>query len=277
MPKGVYQRKSSQKLTQIRERYDKKHGIETDSTKQWGNSERVGTGEQIDNFSVGNSFETPIEYIEGTERTTSDVDYRHQSIAGRTTDRQGFDRELYRGNGFTDIKDEYSDRSINNIVSSDESRVGSKQTTALKKIKKTIPITPDKPDKTEVKPLKLITQPMSTIEANAMRQKLYQAFVGFFGFIDDFLKMIVDGHEKVEIWSTIEDVDIYVMVDRALINAQKSVVVAQNIRRAVWLWDQVQIGTILGPRFVESWQLLSTKGFSIPGTKRGSGFYGRIK
>lgn len=269
MPKGVYARKQKQ-LERIREEYEKRNGER--GTKQ-------PTHQPLNHLSPGNGVEITTQYAQGTKRPASQLVSGYEGVNGGISDGQAIDREFYRRDGRDDEPDELTDRSLDSALSSHESGVGSVPPTPIKRpVKKKVPtVTPDKPERKQDKPerMKLVAQVMSTVEANANRERLYNTFVGAFAFIDESLQLLTGSTEKVEIWSSIDDADILVMVDRALMNAQKSVAVAQNIRKIIWLWDQVQIGTILMPRFIQTFQLLATKGFSIPGTRKAGGFYAR--
>lgn len=269
MPKGTYTRKTQQ-LKRIREEYEKSHGEPSSGGER--------TRQQVDHLSLRNSLETPVEYLEGAERAIGGPPLGYAGVDGGIRDGQAIDRELHRRHGFTREPDELTDRSNDSALPAYEGGLGAIPTAASvrkRPTKKAPSVTPDKPKKEDTTPTRLVPQPMSSAEANTMRMKMYDTCVGVFQFMDDSLQMMVEGHEKVEIWSTIDDSDIFVIVDRLLTNAQKSAAVAVQVRRVIWLWEQARIGTILMPRAVQSFQLLQTKGWTLPGTRNAQGQYAR--
>lgn len=105
---------------------------------------------------------------------------------------------------------------------------------------------------------------MSAREAEELREVYTQALIGMFGFMDSGIKFTTGGHQEPDIWATIDDGDIKIIVDTRLSAAQHSARAAAGVRRTINWYQQVAIYMILGPRIWMTLEYYSKQGFDLP-------------
>lgn len=109
-----------------------------------------------------------------------------------------------------------------------------------------------------------VKRPLTKSEAEELREVYTQALTGVFEFADKAITFTNGAHQEVEIWSTIDEHDIGIIVDVRLSAAQQSVSAARSVKRTIWAWRHAAIGMILGPRFIQTWQVYADSGFDMP-------------
>lgn len=105
---------------------------------------------------------------------------------------------------------------------------------------------------------------MSEKEAEEIRETYTQALIGIFGFSDDLIKATSGGHQDPEIWATIDDGDIQIIVDARLTAAQHSAKAAASVRRTIAWYQKAAVYVIIGPRMWQTLQFYSEHGFDLP-------------
>lgn len=105
---------------------------------------------------------------------------------------------------------------------------------------------------------------MSEKEAEEAKEIYFQALKAIFGFTDDLIRFTSGGHAEVEIWSTIDDDDVGVIVNTRLQAARVSARAANSVRRTIYAYQQIAIYIIVGPRVWQTLQHYSEFGLDIP-------------
>jgi hypothetical protein len=105
---------------------------------------------------------------------------------------------------------------------------------------------------------------LSEREAEELREEYQQALIGMFGFMDDGIKFTTGGHQDPDIWNTIDDGDIKIIVDARLQAAQHSARAAASVRRTIAWYQKAAVYVIIGPRLWQTLQYYSEHGIDIP-------------
>lgn len=86
-------------------------------------------------------------------------------------------------------------------------------------------------------------------EAAQLRPMLLEAVTKYTEWFDDFISNTNRARVSVEIWSTMPDDEIAVLVDASLSYARKHAAGAAAVRNIAVGWGYVKVGVILAPRF----------------------------
>lgn len=97
-----------------------------------------------------------------------------------------------------------------------------------------------------------------------MREEYTQARRAMFDLMDDGIKFTSGGHQEPDIWKTIDDGDIKLLVDAKLARAQHSVRAATEVRRTLDWYQRIAEYTIIVPRVIQTVQYYSDHGFDMP-------------
>lgn len=117
-----------------------------------------------------------------------------------------------------------------------------------------------KDDKPPRKPGKTLSER----EADDLREEYTQARRAIFDMLDDCIKWTTPGHREPDIWKTIDDADLKILVDAKLARATHSVRAASEVRRTIDFYQRIAELTIIGPRFLQTLQLYQDLGFELP-------------
>jgi len=88
----------------------------------------------------------------------------------------------------------------------------------------------------------------------------------FFKFVDKGIGITTENQEarNVLIWSSIDDEELTTIATVMVEGAQRSPRIAQGVRAVVKNHKRLEMGLILAPRFVLSWQHYMQNGFMLP-------------
>lgn len=114
------------------------------------------------------------------------------------------------------------------------------------------------------KPRKSPGKTLSQREADDLRAEYTQARRAVFDLLDDAIKWTTPGHREPNIWKTIDDADLKILVDAKLARATHSVRAASEVRRTIEFHQRVAELMIVGPRFFETVQVYQDLGFELP-------------
>src|SRR6185437_6101890 len=101
---------------------------------------------------------------------------------------------------------------------------------------------------------------MSEREAAEIREDYEQALLGIWGFLDDGLALVTRGHKQPDIWRTIDDGDLKLIVDQKLRQAQRSPKAAKQVYTTIDYFQRGAVYLIYGPRMWQSLQFLAEQG-----------------
>lgn len=107
-------------------------------------------------------------------------------------------------------------------------------------------------------------KPMSDREAEELRETYTQALRALFDFADDTIKFTSGGHEDPEIWSTVDDDDLSLIVTARLNQAKHSAKVAASVHRTISLYQRAAVYIVVGPRCWQSLVWYADHGFDLP-------------
>lgn len=105
---------------------------------------------------------------------------------------------------------------------------------------------------------------MSDKEADELRVTYTQALRALFDFADDTIKFTSGGHEDPDIWKTIDDDDLTVMVTARLNQAKHSAKAAASVHRTIALYQRAAVYIIVGPRCWQTLVWYTDHGFDVP-------------
>lgn len=105
---------------------------------------------------------------------------------------------------------------------------------------------------------------LSAREAEDLRETYTQALMGLFDFADQGIKFTTGGHEDPEIWSTIDEGDLGLIVDSRLLAAQHSAKAAASVRRTIAWYQKAAVYVIVGPRLWQTLAFYAEHGVDIP-------------
>ena len=110
-------------------------------------------------------------------------------------------------------------------------------------------------------------RPLTAAEAEELHDTYHQALAGLFEMSDQVIHWTAGGkdtREAVEIWSTIDDDDIDIIVEVRLQDARTSARAAAGVRRTIAAYRKIKIGGIVLPRAFQTIALYSEEGIDIP-------------
>lgn len=217
---------------------------------------------------LGDSFASPVERDRRASDAPGDADNTDGGSVGQAGGRRGTDRVLHRRRTKPGGSGDQTDRSVDPAASGAEAdRSGDARSVgqqilgsaaaAIKKTKENLAA------RKEERP-PVVKRPLTPSEADELRPVYEQALSGIFDFSDKIIEATNGQHQPVEIWSTIDEADIKKLADARLALAQRSVRAAEGVRRTVWAWQHAATLAILGPRFLQTWQVYSMYGFDSP-------------
>jgi hypothetical protein len=113
-------------------------------------------------------------------------------------------------------------------------------------------------------PDEIRTKPFSEKEADAVRDQLHAAFLDYFELADKCMTATARGHAICIIWQSIDDEECRILVNWRLEKAKRDPVAAQQVLMIVHAHQNLKVGIILAPRFLESVQFyVGSGGFSL--------------
>lgn len=114
------------------------------------------------------------------------------------------------------------------------------------------------------KPPKKPGKTLSDREADDLYEEYFQARRAVFNMMDDVIKWTTPGHKEPDIWNTIDDADLKIMVNAKLARAKYSVRAASEVRRTIEFYQRIAELVIVGPRLLQTIQLYQDLGFELP-------------
>jgi hypothetical protein len=130
------------------------------------------------------------------------------------------------------------------------------KTEVTRSILSALPFGKDKADKPERKPL-------TEMEAKALKPQLVNALLDYFGYADEILYATVKGHQRVEIWGSIDEEECGVLADALISRGKRSASGAAQVVALVDSYRHLKVGLILAPRFYQTMRLYLDNGFSV--------------
>ena len=107
-------------------------------------------------------------------------------------------------------------------------------------------------------------KPLSSKEAGEIRQPLIDAMGDYFHYADELMSGTSANGAEAEIWSSIDDEELGILVDAWLARAQKDPIAAHYAVQAVNSHYKLKIGMILAPRFYQTFRFYVDNGIRSP-------------
>lgn len=107
-------------------------------------------------------------------------------------------------------------------------------------------------------------RPLSEKEAEELRETYTLALSSIFNFMDDGIRFTTGGHQEPDIWSSIDDDDLKIIVDARLRAATLSAKDAAKVKRTIRYWEKTATYVIVLPRVWQTLQFYSEHGLDIP-------------
>lgn len=245
-------------LELIRERYQQTHGNKRDENDSGSNSGSL----------FGSSNEDTSWGEQDTKRYSEGYTGRNPTNVDGIETGQGFDRELYRGNGLDNGQTKPSRRRLNKDNEDIDQLPETEQGTAITGRQKRIRLprlTPvRKQDGDESRTDKKSQQPLTKREADDARERLTAAYIGIFKWGDDIIRVTNGSHEFYPVWSVIDDHDIAILVSARLSASQKSGRQAAITLSIIHMWERFAVYGIVLPRIWQTYAIYGEYGFDIP-------------
>jgi len=108
------------------------------------------------------------------------------------------------------------------------------------------------------------TKPLSTKEAEEIRQPLIDALGDYFHYTDELMSGTSANGAQAQIWGMIDDEEIGILVDAWLGRAQKDARVAHYAVKAVNVHYELKVAVILAPRFYNTFRFYVDNGMRSP-------------
>lgn len=105
---------------------------------------------------------------------------------------------------------------------------------------------------------------LSESEADDLREEYTQARRAMFDLLDDGIRWTTGGHQAPDIWATIDDGEISVIVEAKLAAAKHNERAAVEVRKTIEWYQKIAVYTIVVPRVIQTVQYYSDHGFDMP-------------
>src|SRR2546430_2610834 len=99
------------------------------------------------------------------------------------------------------------------------------------------------------------SKPLSEKEAQDIREPLKAASADYFVYADELIYATHKAHKQVNIWSSIDDEELDILVDVWIARAKKSVKSANHVAGIINRHNELKIGLILAPRFYQTFRV----------------------
>lgn len=104
---------------------------------------------------------------------------------------------------------------------------------------------------------------LNDTEAIKIRPKLIEFFKWSSDHLDEFIQATTKGHQSVEIWSTLEEEEIEILVDFLIQRGKTNPETAQLVRNMSVLMDRIKLAVIIVPRMYQTALTYINRGISI--------------
>jgi hypothetical protein len=104
---------------------------------------------------------------------------------------------------------------------------------------------------------------LTKAEASSYQQMMVDGFLEFWKVADDVITHTNKAKQTAIIWQTIDAIATEKLVVVLLGAGQKHPLVAESIRHMAEAFKALQVGAILGPRFVATWRFYMENGIGL--------------